>query len=108
MSIDASIDAAITRVMAKLQAKYDEADKKSHDRYWNNGPYNVQRWVARGYGSAMGTLKEAAPLKQDSPRTFLLRVAEMVRSQRDLGPDADDESWYASAMDDAARIISDG
>ena len=99
-------EAARQKAIERLEAKAREAAGKALDRYWHNGPFNVQRWVERGYNSALGVLRQNSPEKGESARSYLSRMSEAVRELRELGPDADDEAWYSSAVDDAAFTIT--
>ena len=92
-------------VIARLQERAREAEAKSTDRYWANGPHNVQRWVERGYLSAIAIVQATPPSEDESPDAYFARVREKVRSIRDDGPDEDDESWFAGAIDEAVRLI---
>lgn len=93
------------RALARLKAKESEANLMSNDRFWMDGPYNVQQWAARGFYCAIRIVKETAPAAGETPADYLDRVAAEVHSYRDRGPDADLESWFASAIDEACMII---
>jgi hypothetical protein len=93
------------RAIAKVQALYDEAQAQSADRYWQNGPYNVKRWVARGFGAALAELK-VEPADGETAEQYARRISDKVRAWRGNGPDEDDESWYDSAIDEAAIAIT--
>ena len=93
------------RAIAKIQKLYDEAQAQSSDRYWQNGPYNVKRWVARGFGAALAELK-VEPDWEETAEHYVTRVSQKVRGWRGNGPDEDDESWFDRAIDEAAIAIS--
>lgn len=78
---------------------------KANDRFWDNGPFNVQRWVERGYNAAIAVLTSHEPHPGEDPAAYLERMSAAVQELRDLGPDADDESWYAGAIDEASALI---
>ena len=103
---DTDVEASRQRAIARLDAKADEASVKASDRYWSSGPYNVQRWVERAYRVASAALRKTPPEQGEAPDRYLSRVAGQVRAMRDDGPDADDEAWYAGAIDDAAATIT--
>lgn len=93
------------QVIARLQERANEAAAKSTDRYWANGPYNVQRWVERGYLTAISLVQSTTPAAGESADAYFARVRDAVRAMRDDGPDEDDESWFAGAIDEAVRLI---
>jgi hypothetical protein len=84
---------------------YVEAGAKAMDRYWQSGPFNVQRWAERAFVLAISRMRETEPIAGEPPADYLQRVAEKVRTSRNDGPDDDDEEWFAGAIDDACRIM---
>src|SRR5262249_36199774 len=99
-----NIETIRERALARLEAKTSEARARSMDRFWQNGPYNVQRWVERGYNSAINTVQQTAPTPGETPADYVDRLAAKVYSSREYGPD-DDEGWFSGAIDDACSII---
>ncbi len=93
------------QVIARLQERASEAAAKSTDRYWANGPHNVQRWVERGYLTAIAIVQGTPPTANESPAAYFARLREEVRAVRDDGPDDDDEGWFSGAIDEATRQI---
>ena len=102
-----TIETVRQRALARLEAKALEVRARSKDRFWQNGPYNVQRWVERGYNSAIDTVQQTAPAAGEAPADYIDRLAAKVYSSREYGPDADDEGWFSGAIDDACSIIRD-
>jgi hypothetical protein len=94
------------QAIARLEAKAAEADVKSRDRQWNNGPHNVQRWAAQAFRSAIAVVQRTAPNAGELPAAYLSRVASVVRAGRDDGPDDDDEGWFSGATDEAASTVT--
>ena len=103
---DTDAEASRQRAIERLDARADEARAKASDRYWSSGPFNVQRWVERAYRVASAELRKTSPEQGEAPDRYLSRMAGQVRAMRDDGPDADDEGWYAGAIDDAAATIT--
>jgi hypothetical protein len=95
------------RAMARLGAKAAEAEAKATDRYWQNGPYNVQAWVAKAFHASIAFVARTAPAAAETRAAYVARLYDGVRALRDDGPDADDEAWYAGAIDEAARLVTD-
>jgi len=100
------VEAARQQAIARLQQHADDAAARAADPYWTNGPYNVQRWVERGYNAAISVLTNNEPQPGDDRTAYLERMSAAVREMRDLGPDADDEAWYSSAIDEACALIT--
>ena len=105
---EGSPETARANAITRLEAKAREANAKASDRYWQNGPHNVQRWVERGYLSAIAMVKQTPPAAGESSDSYLSRVSSLVRATRDDGPDDDDEGWYSGAIDDAASVVTSG
>jgi len=100
-----TIETVRARALARLEKMASEAGAKATDRYWQNGPFNVQRWAERAFHLAIGRVKETEPNAGETPKGYLGRIAEKVSSSRDDGPDEDDEGWFSSAIDEACTII---
>jgi hypothetical protein len=101
-----TIETVRERALKRLEQMASEAGAKAKDRYWQSGPFNVQRWVERAFLLAISTVRETEPIAGETPADHLQRVAEKVRSSREGGPDDDDEGWFTGAIDEACRIIS--
>ena len=101
MDVMAARAAAIERLV-KAGA---EAEAKARDPFWRNGPFNVQRWVQRGYIRAESLVRENDPRPGETAAVYLTRMSGLVYAERDNGPDADDEAWFASAIDEACMLI---
>jgi hypothetical protein len=100
-----NIETVRERALARLEAKASEARARAMDPFWQNGLYNVQRWVECGYNSAINTVQETAPTAGETPADYIDRLAAKVYGSREYGPDADDEGWFSGAIDDACSII---
>ena len=96
---------ARNHAITRLEHAAREADQRSHDRYWANGPHNVQRWVHSAFQDALRIVRATEPEAGESTRAYLSRLAGAVCEIRGDGPDADDEAWYAGAIDQAIEII---
>src|SRR5262245_35911251 len=99
------VEQARQRAIARLQTKANEAAARATDRHWQNGPFNVQRWVERAFNSAVAVVRQENPASGEDISKYLSRVAAQVRSMRDNGPDDDDEAWFTSAIDEACSLI---
>ena len=93
------------RIIVRLHARAREAEAKAHDRYWQNGPHNVQAWVAQAYLDAIFVVRDEGPRSGESLRAYIERVRGIVHGLREQGREADDEAWYASANDGAVGLI---
>ncbi|MBA3542206.1 MAG: hypothetical protein H0T79_21505 [Deltaproteobacteria bacterium] len=100
-----SLDEVRQRALDRLAVPYDKAVAASHDPYWNHGRGNVQTWVAHAFHAAIDQVTRHVAFSTESDRVYLARLAGLVRELRGHGPDADDESWFDSAIDEAASII---
>jgi len=95
-----------------LQAIEDEArlaGLESRDPRWSRGRGgpNVKRWAERGFHSAAAVVRNLAAEPGESLESWMTRASAELQRTRDLGPDDDDEAWFASAVDEARRILGD-
>lgn len=100
------VQSARQQAIVRLQEQAEIAAAKASDPYWQNGPYNVQSWVERGYNVAISVLTNNEPHPGEDRKQYLSRMSAAVREMRDFGPDADDEAWYSSAIDEACALIT--
>ena len=85
------------RAIEAIQAQARLEGRDSDDRRWSRGQ--------AGFRSATTLIGTLAAERDESLDSWLTHALVELERTRDLGPDDDDERWFASAVDEARRIL---
>jgi hypothetical protein len=97
--------AARAAAIERLQRRAREVGAQADDPRWGNGRHNVKSWSELGFLRALGVVNGQQPRPGESATNYLTRVIGLVYAERDCGPDADDEAWFSSAIDESLTLI---